>query len=171
MITVPSWPREPHIFRQEPIRYSIRQRCRSAIIRLLLFPIHPPRNRLVRRTLRIVPIALSHARRITIQIRTPVGDLTSQLARHPGAIWNEVKGSVSKRAYLKAVRKYCPAVELSDLTTYRSANRAQAVAADGTMVDDFLIMREAGLTAILNAPSPAATGAFPIARHIVETIF
>src|SRR5690606_40456839 len=66
-----------------------------------------------------------------------------------------------------SVRKYCPAVRLEDLAVYRSANRAQAVRRDGTLVDDFLIERIGdGITAILNAPSPAATSAMPIAARI-----
>ncbi|MGB3277063.1 MAG: L-2-hydroxyglutarate oxidase [Castellaniella sp.] len=96
--------------------------------------------------------------------------LWKMLARHPLPTLNELKGSLFKRVYLQAVRKYCPEVRLEDLTTYRSANRAQAVRPDGTLVDDFLIKRLDGITAILNAPSPAATGAIPIARQIADDI-
>ncbi|MGB6103328.1 MAG: L-2-hydroxyglutarate oxidase [Pusillimonas sp.] len=96
--------------------------------------------------------------------------LWKMLAKHPGATWNELKGSVFKRIYLQAVRKYCPSINLQDLGTYRSANRAQAVRPDGTLVDDFLIKTMGGITAILNAPSPAATGAMPIAAKIADDI-
>ena len=96
--------------------------------------------------------------------------LWRMLARHPGPTLSELKGSIFKSAYLRAVRKYCPAVRLEDLAVYRSANRAQAVRPDGTLVDDFLIERSGGVTAILNAPSPAATGAMPIAAKIAEDI-
>ncbi len=96
--------------------------------------------------------------------------LWRMLAKHPRATVSELKGSIFKRAYLRAVQKYCPAVRLEDLATYRSANRAQAVRPDGTLVDDFLIERIGGVTAILNAPSPAATGAMPIAAKIADDI-
>ena len=96
--------------------------------------------------------------------------LWRMLAKHPRATVSELKGSIFKRAYLRAVQKYCPAVRLEDLATYRSANRAQAVRPDGTLVDDFLIKRIGGVTAILNAPSPAATGAMPIAAKIADDI-
>ncbi len=97
--------------------------------------------------------------------------LWRMLAKHPGATLHELKGSIFKRAYLRAVRKYCPAVRLEDLAVYRSANRAQAVRRDGTLVDDFLIERIGnGITAILNAPSPAATSAMPIAARIADDI-
>lgn len=92
------------------------------------------------------------------------------LARHPRATWQELKGSFSKQTYLQAVRKYCPRITLADLQTYRSANRAQAVRADGSLVDDFLIKTQGGATAILNAPSPAATCSLPIAAHIADLI-
>jgi L-2-hydroxyglutarate oxidase len=96
--------------------------------------------------------------------------LWKMLARYPRATLQELRGSLFKRAYLQAVRKYCPQVRLSDLAVYRSANRAQAMQPDGKLVDDFLIERMGGITVILNAPSPAATGAMPIAREIVENV-
>lgn len=92
------------------------------------------------------------------------------LARHPKATLAELEGSLFKRKYLRMVQKYCPQIKLSDLGAYRSANRAQAVKADGTLVDDFLIKSNGGVTAVLNAPSPAATSAMPIARHIADTV-
>lgn len=98
------------------------------------------------------------------------GGLWKMLAKHPKATLKELRGSISKRAYLEAVRVYCPSVGLADLKTYRSANRAQAVRPDGTLVDDFLIKTLDGITSILNAPSPAATGAMPIARKIADDI-
>jgi L-2-hydroxyglutarate oxidase len=96
--------------------------------------------------------------------------LWRMIARHPRATFDEMKGWLSRKTYLAAVRKYCPRIQLSDLKTYRSANRAQAVRPDGTLVDDFLIKTQDGITMILNAPSPAATGAMPIARAIAERI-
>lgn len=92
------------------------------------------------------------------------------LAKHPKATMSELKASVLKGSYLKLVQKYCPQIKLSDLKTYRSGTRAQAVKADGTLVDDFLIKSSGGLTAVLNAPSPAATGAMPIARYIADQV-
>jgi L-2-hydroxyglutarate oxidase len=92
------------------------------------------------------------------------------LARHPRAMADELRASFSKRAYLKAVRKYCPTISLADLAQYRSANRAQAVLPDGTMLDDFLIRSAQGFTVVLNAPSPAATSAMPIADKICDEI-
>lgn len=96
--------------------------------------------------------------------------LWRMLWRYRGAVAAELRGTLSRRAYLAAVRKYCPQITLSDLATYRSAVRAQAMRPDGTLVDDFLIRRDGGLALILNAPSPAATSALPIATHICDLL-
>ncbi len=45
--------------------------------------------------------------------------------------------------------------------------RAQAVDADGSLVDDFRIHRIGAVTSVRNAPSPAATASMAIAEHIV----
>lgn len=92
------------------------------------------------------------------------------LAKHPKASLHEGWASVYKPGYLKLIQKYASSIKLSDLKVYRSANRAQAVQADGTLVDDFLIKTDGGLTSILNAPSPAATSAMPIARFIADKV-
>jgi L-2-hydroxyglutarate oxidase len=83
---------------------------------------------------------------------------------------HEMSMSLSKRAYLKAVRKYCPDLTLKDLATYSSGIRAQAVTRDGKMVEDFSFVRSARTLHVLNAPSPAATSSFPIGRLIAETM-
>jgi (S)-2-hydroxyglutarate dehydrogenase len=80
----------------------------------------------------------------------------------------EMANSLLKSRYLALCRRYCPELELSDLTPYRSGVRAQAVLADGTMVHDFLIGETERTIHVLNAPSPAATSSIPIGRHIVR---
>ena len=92
------------------------------------------------------------------------------LTRHPRAVALEIASAISRRRYLRLVQKYCPALTLSDLAGYHAGNRAQLVRRDGTLVDDFLILDAPGLTAVLNAPSPAATSALPIARHICAQV-
>jgi L-2-hydroxyglutarate oxidase LhgO len=48
--------------------------------------------------------------------------------------------------------------------------RAQAVGRDGTLVDDFAIERIGPVTAVRNAPSPAATSSLAIAEEIVSRL-
>ncbi|MEW2515044.1 L-2-hydroxyglutarate oxidase [Streptomyces sp. NPDC046870] len=78
----------------------------------------------------------------------------------------ELRRSVSKGAFLDAVRRLLPAVEAADLVRAPAGVRAQAVLRDGTLVDDFLIREGARAVHVLNAPSPAATASLPIGREI-----
>jgi len=80
----------------------------------------------------------------------------------------EMVNSLLKSRYLELCRRYCPELELSDLSPYRAGVRAQAVLADGTMVHDFLIGETERTIHVLNAPSPAATSSIPIGRHITR---
>lgn len=80
---------------------------------------------------------------------------------------HEARMSLFRRSYLQACRRYCPGLELEDLTPHRPGIRAQAVMRDGTLAHDFLIRRTARTIHVCNAPSPAATSAMPIAEHVV----
>ncbi|WP_426409987.1 L-2-hydroxyglutarate oxidase [Bradyrhizobium ganzhouense] len=81
---------------------------------------------------------------------------------------SEMGNSVLRTRYLRACQRYCPSLELSDLEPHPPGIRAQAVMRNGTLVHDFLIRQSARTIHICNAPSPAATSAIPIARHICQ---
>ena len=68
----------------------------------------------------------------------------------------EAWGEVSKRAFVGAMRKQVPAVGLADLGARHAGVRAQAVAEDGTLLDDFRLDEAPNVTHIRNAPSPAS---------------
>ncbi|AKN70801.1 hydroxyglutarate oxidase [Streptomyces sp. PBH53] len=78
----------------------------------------------------------------------------------------ELRRSVSKAAFLEAVRRLLPGVEAGDLVRAPAGVRAQAVLRDGTLVDDFLIREGVRAVHVLNAPSPAATASLPIGREV-----
>ncbi|WP_127783843.1 L-2-hydroxyglutarate oxidase [Rhodococcus sp. X156] len=80
----------------------------------------------------------------------------------------ELLGSASRRAFLAAARTYCPQLELADLQPHAAGIRAQAVRRDGALVHDFLLQHTARTLHVLNAPSPAATAALPIGRHVAQ---
>ena len=92
------------------------------------------------------------------------------LCRHFKASINELKNSLSKSGYLRLVQKYCPSLNLDDLNNYPAGIRAQAVSRNGDVVDDFLFMNTSRALAVCNAPSPAATSAIPIGKHIVDKL-
>jgi L-2-hydroxyglutarate oxidase LhgO len=87
--------------------------------------------------------------------------------RHWRAGLRELRGSVSRRAFLAEVRSYLPWLESGDVMPAPAGVRAQAVDPDGSLVDDFRIHRIGAVTAVRNAPSPAATASLAIAEHIV----
>jgi L-2-hydroxyglutarate oxidase len=92
------------------------------------------------------------------------------LMKHFKASVSELKNSISKKGYLRLVQKYCPELSINDLESYPAGIRAQAVAKNGDVIDDFLFMNTSRSLAVCNAPSPAATSAIPIGKHIVEKV-
>ncbi|WP_371661474.1 L-2-hydroxyglutarate oxidase [Streptomyces sp. NBC_00280] len=89
-------------------------------------------------------------------------------ARHWRYGGGELRRSVSKKAFARAVRRLLPVVEDGDLVPAAAGVRAQAVLRDGTLVDDFLIREGARAVHVLNAPSPAATASLPIGREVAR---
>jgi L-2-hydroxyglutarate oxidase len=78
----------------------------------------------------------------------------------------EMYRSVSKRAFTKALQRLVPDIRAEDIRRGGAGVRAQAVAADGALVDDFRIVAESDAIHVLNAPSPAATASLAIGRHV-----
>ncbi|ETK30797.1 L-2-hydroxyglutarate oxidase [Microbispora sp. ATCC PTA-5024] len=82
----------------------------------------------------------------------------------------EVYGSLAGSAFLSAARRYVPALTAADLERTGGGVRAQAVARDGRLLDDFAIDVHGRIVLVRNAPSPAATSSLAIARHIALTV-
>uniref|UniRef100_A0AAU3GL09 L-2-hydroxyglutarate oxidase n=1 Tax=Streptomyces sp. NBC_01401 TaxID=2903854 RepID=A0AAU3GL09_9ACTN len=83
----------------------------------------------------------------------------------------EYRGSLSTRAFMKAAGDYVPGVGTADVVRGGAGVRAQALDPDGSLVDDFRIHRMGRVTAVRNAPSPAATASMAIAEHIGDVVF
>jgi len=92
------------------------------------------------------------------------------LARNARSAVDEASAAALRSLYLKKVQKYCPRITLGDLAPYRAGVRAQAVARDGRLIDDFLFVQTRHGLHVCNAPSPAATAAIPIGAHIAATL-
>ncbi|MGA9746839.1 MAG: L-2-hydroxyglutarate oxidase [Nocardioides sp.] len=82
----------------------------------------------------------------------------------------EMAGSLSKRRFVAAARRYVPELQTADVVEGPNGIRAQALSRDGAMVDDFLISTRGAVTALRNAPSPAATSSLAIAEHLVDVM-
>ena len=87
-------------------------------------------------------------------------------ARHWRAGLGEAWRSLSKRAFVAALRRLLPELSDADLVPGGAGVRAQALAADGTLLDDFRIVEADRMIHVLNAPSPAATASISIGRSI-----
>jgi L-2-hydroxyglutarate oxidase LhgO len=92
--------------------------------------------------------------------------------RMAGKYWQtgigEMYRSYSKTAFLKTLQRLLPELRASDLQPGGSGVRAQAIASNGALIDDFVIS-EAGKTIhVLNAPSPGATASLAIGQLIVD---
>jgi (S)-2-hydroxyglutarate dehydrogenase len=83
-----------------------------------------------------------------------------------GEMWR----SVSKRAFVKALKRLLPEIEADHLEPAPAGVRAQAVSRDGSLVDDFLIQEADRVINVGNAPSPAATASLNIGKLIAERL-
>jgi L-2-hydroxyglutarate oxidase LhgO len=92
-------------------------------------------------------------------------------ARHWRTGIREYRGSLSRAAFMKDAGRYVPGVGVADVVRGGAGVRAQALDRDGTLVDDFRIHRTDRITAVRNAPSPAATASLAIAEHITDAVF
>ena len=178
-------PKAPRIvpFRGEYMRVSEEK---QELVRGMVYPVPDPRypflgvhfTRRVDGTLEVGPnafLALSRDRyrRGSLSAR----DLGETLAwggfwRFAGEHWRtgvtELRGVMSKRAYMKAAQRYVPEIAAADVVRAGMGLRAQALGPDGALVDDFVIHVADGITSVRNAPSPAATSSLAIAEHVVE---
>lgn len=77
-------------------------------------------------------------------------------------------GSVFKKHYLKAVKKYFPNIKSQYLKKYPAGVRAQAIDRNGKFIHDFLFIESDRCLHTCNAPSPGATSSLPIGRYIVD---
>ena len=168
--------------------YLVVSRARRELVRGLIYPVPDPRypflgvhfTRRVDGSLEIGPNAvLATAREGHDRRQVRIRDLR-EMGTWPG-FWRmarnhwrtgvrEVTGSVSTRTYLKAAQAYVPGIEIGDVRRGGAGVRAQAVDRDGSLVDDFRIDVEDGITVVRNAPSPAATSSLAIAEWIVDRI-
>jgi L-2-hydroxyglutarate oxidase len=82
----------------------------------------------------------------------------------------EVGRSLSTALFVRSLARLVPDITPDDVVPAGAGVRAQAVRRSGDLVDDFLISRRGRQVHVLNAPSPAATSALAIARHVVAQL-
>ncbi|WP_327267743.1 L-2-hydroxyglutarate oxidase [Streptomyces sp. NBC_01218] len=169
--------------------YMLLKPERAGLVRGLIYPVPDPRYPFlgvhftprVDGSVEVGPNAvLATAREGYKLSQVSVKDL-ARLAAYPGA-WRmaaqhwrtgvkEYRGSLSRAAFMKEAGAYVPGVGVADVVRGGAGVRAQALDPDGTLVDDFRIHQVGRVTAVRNAPSPAATACMAIAEHITEAVF
>jgi 2-hydroxyglutarate dehydrogenase len=111
--------------------------------------------------------------------RVRARDLRDTLAwpgtwRLVGRFWrtglDEISHAASKRAFVAEAQRFVPELEPRDFVAGPAGIRAQALARDGSLVDDFVISRLGPALHVRNAPSPAATSSLPLARMIADEV-
>lgn len=90
--------------------------------------------------------------------------------RHRRSALADVRRAISRRALAAEAARLVPGITSHDLRPAFAGIRAQALARDGRLVDDFVISETDRAIHVRNAPSPAATAALPLARLIVDRL-
>jgi L-2-hydroxyglutarate oxidase LhgO len=180
-------PASPRIvpFRGEYMRVTP---AKQELVRGMVYPVPDPRypflgvhfTRRVDGSLEVGPNAfLALSRRGYGRLSFDARDLADTLAF--GGFWSfardnwragltELRGVLSRRAYMRSAQRYVPEIGVADVVRAGLGLRAQALDRDGSLVDDFVIHAFEGITSVRNAPSPAATSSLAIAEHIVDQL-
>ena len=92
--------------------------------------------------------------------------------RMAGRYWTTAIGeyyrSFFKAAFVKELQRLVPELKADDIIQSPAGVRAQALAPNGSLVDDFVITNVKNMIHVVNAPSPAATSSLAIGEHIAN---
>jgi len=92
------------------------------------------------------------------------------LAKYPSIAWYELRRSFSRELFCRSLQRLVPEIQPGDLETGGSGVRAQALLADGEIVQDFSIIARDNALHVLSAPSPAATASLAIGAEIAAMV-
>jgi L-2-hydroxyglutarate oxidase len=92
------------------------------------------------------------------------------VAKYPRMTALELWQSFSKRRFCKALQKLVPDIRVTDIEPGGAGVRAQAMAREGELIQDFCLIQRPAALHVLNAPSPAATASLAIGEEIVRKI-
>jgi L-2-hydroxyglutarate oxidase len=82
----------------------------------------------------------------------------------------EIWRSLNKAAFVRSMQELIPEIESADVAPSPAGVRAQALMADGRLVDDFLMIPAHNALHVCNAPSPAATASLEIGREVARQV-
>jgi 2-hydroxyglutarate dehydrogenase len=126
----------------------------------------------------IGPTALLAPARDAYSLRTVRGRDLREALTWPGTwrmarrFWRtgiaELGYAASSARLARAAQRFVPELTEQDVMPGPTGVRAQALARDGRLLDDFAFSRTGRTLHVRNAPSPAATSAFAIARLVCD---
>jgi L-2-hydroxyglutarate oxidase len=93
------------------------------------------------------------------------------LSKYPSMWTYELKRSLSRAEFCRSLQRLVPAIEEKHLLPGGAGVRAQALAEDGTLVQDFDYVHRSNALHLINAPSPGATASLAIADYLLDTAF
>ena len=94
-----------------------------------------------------------------------------RLARkNMGEGWKEIVRSFSKRAFVRSMQRLIPEVQEADVVPTHAGVRAQALKADGALMDDFHLVAGPRSLHVCNAPSPGATASLEIGNAVAARV-
>jgi (S)-2-hydroxyglutarate dehydrogenase len=167
--------------------YQIRP-DRQSLVRNLIYPVPDPQfpflgvhfTRLIHGGIEAGPNAvLAFARegyrKTDFNLRDLVDALTYRgfwrfLRRYPSMAWFELRRSFSRELFCRSLQRLVPEIQPDDLATGGSGVRAQAIAPEGELVQDFRFIQRENALHVLNAPSPAATASLAIGAEIAGMV-
>ena len=82
----------------------------------------------------------------------------------------ETLRDLSTHRFVASARKLIPSLEVGDVLPGPAGIRAQAIALDGSLLDDFVFHESDGVVHVRNAPSPGATSSLAIAEMIADRV-
>jgi len=159
---------------------------RQQLVRHLIYPVPDPRfpflgvhfTRLIHGGIEAGPNAvLAFAREGYTKTDFNAADLFDALSyggfwrflrKYPSMAWYELRRSFSRELFCRSLQRLVPEIRPDDLATGGSGVRAQAIAPEGEIVQDFRFIARPNALHVLNAPSPAATASLAIGSAVVE---
>jgi L-2-hydroxyglutarate oxidase len=161
---------------------------RQFLVRNLIYPVPDPRfpflgvhyTRMIRGGVECGPNAvLAFAREGYRKSDVNLTDLAEAMSfpglwkflrKYPDASWAELRRSFSKELFCRTLQRLVPEIREEDLLPGGAGVRAQAMSADGTLVDDFHFVEGDREIHVVNAPSPGATASLAIGEEIAGMV-
>jgi len=98
------------------------------------------------------------------------GGLWRFMRKYPQMVSHELIQSLSKERFCAALQRLVPEVRPADLAPGGAGVRAQAMSAQGDLIQDFQLVQRPAALHVLNAPSPAATASLAIGEYLASQI-